>query len=372
MRLLLRSPSLKYPGPAATLEHANGAEGVANVMSEGVEGLYQEALAALRTAKSAAEVEEVRIRYLGRNGQLTRLVRSLREVPPEERPQVGARLNTVKEALEAEIRSALERVRTEEEQQALAQERVDVTVPGRRRALGALHPVSRTIEEIVDIFVALGFEVATGPDIEDDYHNFTALNFPPEHPARDMQDTFFIDGRYLLRTHTSPVQIRVMETRQPPLRVVVPGATYRHDDDITHSPMFHQIEGFMVDSRVSMADLKGVLSYAMRELFGPDTQLRFRASFFPFTEPSAEVDIACLICRGQDRQCRVCKGSGWLEILGAGMIDPNVFAAVGYDAEKVSGFAFGLGVERVAMLKYQIGDIRMFTTNDLRFLRQFV
>ncbi|GBD26285.1 Phenylalanine--tRNA ligase alpha subunit [bacterium HR30] len=341
-------------------------------MLEGLEGLYQDALAALQKAKSTSEVEQLRVRYLGRNGELTLLVRSLREVPPEERPRVGARLNAVKEALEAEIRTALERVRADEERQALERDRVDVTVPGRRRALGALHPVTQTIEEIVDIFVALGFEVATGPDIEDDYHNFTALNFPPDHPARDMQDTFFVDESYLLRTHTSPVQIRVMESRKPPLRIVVPGATYRHDDDLTHSPMFHQIEGFLVDERVSMADLKGVLTYAMRELFGPETRLRFRASFFPFTEPSAEVDIGCLICGGQGSQCRVCKGSGWLEILGAGMIDPNVFAAVGYDAEKVSGFAFGLGVERVAMLKYQIADIRTFTTNDLRFLRQFV
>ncbi len=341
-------------------------------MLEGLEGLYRDALAALQKAKSAAEVERLRIRYLGRQGEITLLVRSLRDLAPEERPRVGARLNVVKEALETEIRRALERVRAIEEEEALARDRVDVTVPGRRRALGALHPVTQTIEEILDIFVALGFEVATGPDIEDDYHNFTALNFPPDHPARDMQDTFFVDGSYLLRTHTSPVQIRVMETRTPPLRIVVPGATYRHDDDLTHSPMFHQIEGFMVDERISMADLKGVLAYALRALFGPETRLRFRASFFPFTEPSAEVDIACLICGGKGGECRVCKGSGWLEVLGAGMIDPNVFSAVGYDAEKVSGFAFGLGVERVAMLKYQIADIRTFTTNDLRFLRQFV
>ncbi|MCX8072979.1 MAG: phenylalanine--tRNA ligase subunit alpha [Candidatus Binatia bacterium] len=341
-------------------------------MLERLDHLYQEALEALRAAKSVAEVEQVRVRFLGRNGEITTLVRSLRDVPPDERPRLGARLNTVKGTLEAEIRAQLERVRDAEEQEKLLRDQVDVTIPGRRRILGALHPVTQTIEEIVDIFVALGFEVATGPDIEDDYHNFTALNFPPDHPARDMQDTFFVSGEHLLRTHTSPVQIRVMESRQPPLRVVVPGATYRHDDDLTHSPMFHQIEGFLVDERVSMADLKGVLTFAMRELFGAETQLRFRASFFPFTEPSAEVDIACLICGGRDRQCRVCKGSGWLEILGAGLIDPNVFAAVGYDPEKVSGFAFGLGVERVAMLKYQIADIRTFTTNDIRFLRQFI
>lgn len=341
-------------------------------MQERLENLYREALSALAQASSKLQVEQIRVRYLGRNGELTELVRALRELPPEERPRFGVRLNEVKDELERQIAAARVRVQAQEEAQRLARERVDVTMPGRRRALGALHPVTRTIEEIVDIFVALGFEVATGPDIEDDYHNFTALNFPPDHPARDMQDTFFIDHDHLLRTHTSPVQIRVMETRQPPLRVVVPGATYRHDDDLTHSPMFHQVEGFCVDRHVSMADLKGVLTHAMRELFGPATRLRFRASFFPFTEPSAEVDIACVICGGTNRRCRVCKGSGWLEILGAGLIDPNVFRAVGYDPETVSGFAFGLGVERVAMLRYQISDIRSFTTNDLRFLGQFV
>jgi phenylalanyl-tRNA synthetase alpha chain len=227
------------------------------------------------------------------------------------------------------------------------------------------------MEEVVDIFVALGFSIATGPDVEDDYHNFTALNFPVDHPARDMQDTFFVSGGHLLRTHTSPVQIRVMEHRQPPLRIVVPGATYRHDDDVTHSPMFHQVEGFMVDKRVTFGDLKGVLTLALRGIFGSDTRVRFRASFFPFTEPSAEVDISCFLCGGNERACRICKGTGWMEILGSGLIDPNVFEAVGYDPEAVSGFAFGMGIERIAMLKYQIDDIRLFAINDVRFLRQF-
>lgn len=340
-------------------------------MEARLEALRREALASLEAARSEEEVEAVRVRYLGRKGEVTSLLRSLREVEGEERPRLGALINRVKEELEEQIEAARQRARTRERQERLSTERLDVTVPGRRRLPGRLHPVTRTMEEIVDVFVALGFELATGPDVEDDYHNFTALNFPPEHPARDMQDTFFVEGGFLLRTHTSPVQIRVMESRQPPLRIVVPGATYRHDDDITHSPMFHQIEGFLVDRYVSMADLKGTLTFALRELFGADTKVRFRASFFPFTEPSAEVDIGCLLCGGNDPSCRVCKGSGWLEILGAGLIDPNVFRAVGYDPETVSGFAFGLGVERVAMLKYQIGDIRLFTTNDVRFLRQF-
>ncbi len=336
-----------------------------------LETLRQEALATLETARTEEEVEAVRVRYLGRKGELTGLVRSLRDVPAEERPRVGSLLNRIKEELEEKIERARAEVQARSRLERLRREAVDITVPGKRRLLGRLHPVTRTIEEVVDVFVALGFELATGPDIEDDYHNFTALNFPQDHPARDMQDTFFVRGGNLLRTHTSPVQIRVMENRQPPLRIVVPGATYRHDDDVTHSPMFHQVEGFLVDRHVSMADLKGTLTFALRQMFGPETKVRFRASFFPFTEPSAEVDIACLLCAGRDRNCRVCKGSGWLEILGAGLIDPNVFRAVGYDPESVSGFAFGLGVERVAMLKYQINDIRLFTTNDLRFLRQF-
>jgi phenylalanyl-tRNA synthetase alpha chain len=262
-------------------------------------------------------------------------------------------------------------LRRAEREARVAAERVDVTAPGRYRIPGRLHPLTRTMEDIVDVFVAMGFEVADGPDIEDEHHNFTALNIPRDHPARDMQDTLFVTDEHVLRTHTSPVQIRVMESRQPPLRVVVPGAAYRHDNDVTHSPMFHQVEGFLVDRRVTFGDLKGVLSEAMQRLFGAETRVRFRASFFPFTEPSAEVDIGCLLCGGRDAQCRICKGSGWLEILGSGLIDPNVFEAVGYDPEQVSGFAFGMGVERIAMLRYQINDIRLFFVNDVRFLRQF-
>lgn len=340
-------------------------------MKEEIERLHREALHALDQASSEAAVEELRVRFLGRKGSLTSLVRQLRQISPDERPTVGARLNQVKDDLERRIQVALHSLRIAERERKVSAERADVTAPGTLRLPGRLHPLTQTLEDIVDVFVAMGFEVADGPDIEDEYHNFTALNIPPDHPARDMQDTLFVTGDHVLRTHTSPVQIRVMEARRPPLRVVVPGAAYRHDNDITHSPMFHQVEGFMVDRRVTFGDLKGVLSAAMRHLFGADTKVRFRASFFPFTEPSAELDIGCMLCGGGEATCRICKGSGWLEILGAGLIDPNVFEAVGYDPEAFSGFAFGVGVERVAMLRHQINDIRLFYSNDVRFLRQF-
>jgi phenylalanyl-tRNA synthetase alpha chain len=336
-----------------------------------LERIHRDALAALDTATSEAEIEALRVRFVGRKGELTNTVRSLRDVPPAERPALGAYLNEIKDDIEQRITRALAARRDAARLQQLATERVDVTLPGRRRVLGHIHPITQTMEEIVDIFVGLGFTVAQGPDIEDDYHNFTALNVPADHPARDMQDTLFVPDGSLLRTHTSPVQIRVMETRQPPLSVIAPGTCYRHDYDITHSPMFHQVEGFLVDRHVTFADLKGVLTLALRRIFGDDTRLRFRASFFPFTEPSAEVDISCFQCTGRDPQCKICKGSGWLEILGSGLIDPNVFEAVGYDPETVSGFAFGMAVERVAMLKHQINDIRLFFANDVRFLRQF-
>jgi phenylalanyl-tRNA synthetase alpha chain len=336
-----------------------------------LEQIHHDALAALDSASAEEAVEQVRVRFLGRKGVLTEVVRGLRDVPPAERPALGAYLNDIKDDVERRVDGALAALRAAARDRQIAAERVDVTLPGNWRVPGRLHPLTRTMEHLVGIFAGMGFDVAEGPDIEDDYHNFTALNVPPDHPARDMQDTFFVTDEHVLRTHTSPVQIRVMETRRPPLRVVVPGAAYRVDSDITHSPMFHQVEGFMVDRRITFGDLKGVLTLAMQRLFGSDTRLRFRASFFPFTEPSAEVDISCQICGGRDAQCRICKGTGWLEVLGSGLIDPNVFAAVGYDPEAVSGFAFGMGVERIAMLQYQINDIRLFFSNDLRFLRQF-
>ena len=316
-------------------------------------------------------MEQLRIRFLGRKGELTEAVRGLREVLPAERPAVGAYLNHIKDEVERRIEEGLTTMRQAERARRVAAERLDVTLPGRHHVPGHLHLITQTLEEMVDIFVGLGFSVAQGPDIEDVYHNFTALNVPRNHPAREMQDTLFITDEHLLRTHTSPVQIRVMEQQQPPLRVIAPGACYRHDDDVTHSPMFHQVEGFMVDRHITFGDLKGVLTLVLRRIFRGDTPLRFRASFFPFTEPSAEVDIGCVLCGQHDPHCRICKGSGGPEILGAGMIDPNVFDAVGYDPEAVSGFAFGMAVERVAMLKHQISDIRLFFSNDVRFLQQF-
>ncbi len=336
-----------------------------------LESLHQTALAELDHLTSEAEVEALRVRLLGRKGELTLLVRSLREVDPVDRPAVGAEINRVKDDLEARIGDALTRLLRAERDRRIASERVDVTAPGRRRRSGHLHPLLQMLDEVVDVFVSLGFAVAEGPDVEDEYYNFTALNIPPDHPARDMQDTFFVAESKVLRTHTSPVQVHVMQAQQPPVRVIVPGSVYRRDSDTTHSPMFHQVEGLMVDRHITFGDLKGVLELAMRRIFGPGTKVRFRASFFPFTEPSAEVDIGCVMCRGEDRACRMCKGTGWLEILGSGLVDPNVFAAVGYDPEVYSGFAFGLGIERITMLKHRIGDIRLLYGSDSRFLEQF-
>jgi phenylalanyl-tRNA synthetase alpha chain len=329
-------------------------------------------VAALAACSGEPDVENVRVRYLGRKGALTTAVRQLREVPAAERPALGALLNEIKDDLERRIEEALARARAAQRAERVASERLDVTVPGRRWQLGHLHPITQQMDALIDIFASVGFSVAEGPDVEDDYHNFEALNFPPDHPAREMQDTFFVDGDRLLRTHTSPVQIRVMEAQRPPLRIIVPGSVYRHGDrDLTHAPLFHQLEGFLVDRRVTFGDLKGVLTYALQRLFGAATPVRLRPSFFPFTEPSAEIDIGCFRCGGRQCECYICKGSGWVEILGAGMIDPNVFEAVGYDPETVSGFAFGIGVERVAMLRHEINNIKLFLDNDLRFLRQF-
>ena len=339
-------------------------------MKDALETIRAAARAALAEAGDEAAVEALRVRFLGRKGELTTVVRLMRDVAPEERPAMGALLNAVKDEVEARLDEALTAARSRARSQA-ASERLDVTEPGRRPRLGRAHPLMQVMDEIVDVFCGLGFSVAEGPEIEDDYHNFEALNFPPDHPARDMQDTLFASDGHLLRTHTSPVQIRVMETQPPPLRVIVPGAVYRHDSDTTHSPMFHQIEGFMVDKRITFGHLKGVLTHVLQAIFGAGLPVRLRPSFFPFTEPSAEADVGCFGCRRDGSPCRICKSSGWVEILGAGMIDPNVFRAVGYDPEEVSGFAFGLGIERITMLKYQIDDIRLFFANDVRFLRQF-
>ncbi|HEV8711361.1 MAG TPA: phenylalanine--tRNA ligase subunit alpha [Candidatus Binatia bacterium] len=333
--------------------------------------IRDEALAALAACRDDADIEALRVRFLGRKGELTGVLRGIGELPAEQRRVIGETANQIKALLEERIVALRTRWQEEQRARSLAAERIDITIPGHQWPHGSLHPLLQTLDDTIAIFTTMGFEVARGPDIEDDYHNFAALNIPADHPAREMQDTFFIAPEVVLRTHTSPVQIRVMESRQPPLQIIVPGAVYRCDDDVTHSPMFVQLEGLMVGKDISFAHLKGVLTAFVHTMFGPDTPVRFRPSYFPFTEPSAEVDMGCVICGGNNASCAVCKGSGWLEVLGSGMVHPNVFRAVGYDPEQVSGFAFGMGIDRIAMRRYGIDDIRLFYQNDLRFLQQF-
>ena len=326
------------------------------------------ALEEITAARSKEFLEQARVKFLGRKGLITQALRSLGSLPAEIRPQFGQEANRLKNLLEAHLEEAQERLK-KEALQLEAAAGLDVTLPGRQLDLGRLHPITQITLEICDIFVRMGFQVVEGPEIETDYYNFEALNIPKDHPARDMQDTFYISDNIVLRTHTSPMQVRVMEQQQPPVRIIAPGKTFRRDSDLTHTPMFHQVEGLLVDKDISFADLKGVLTAFVHEMFGPEVSLRFRPSFFPFTEPSAEVDIQCVICRGSG--CRVCSQTGWLEILGSGMVDPEVFGFVNYDPEVYTGFAFGMGIERIAMLKYGIDDLRLFFDNDLRFLKQF-
>jgi phenylalanyl-tRNA synthetase alpha chain len=329
--------------------------------------IYAEACRELQAAgKDADLVQAVSVRYLGRKGILTQFLRSIAGLPVEERPAAGQKANEVKQRLSADIAAALKPI---EAAGLAAGESIDVSLPGRVEPCGAQHPITRISREICDIFCKMGFDIVEGPEVEKDYYNFEALNIPRNHPARDMQDTFFVSADVVLRTHTSPLQVRTMERQDPPVRVIAPGKVYRCDSDQTHTPMFHQVEGLLVDENVSFGDLKGTLTAFVHQMFDSRTRLRFRPSFFPFTEPSAEVDILCVICRGGG--CRVCKHTGWLEILGSGMVHPAVFENVGYDTARYTGFAFGLGVERVAMLKYGIDDLRKFFENDLRFLSQF-
>ena len=329
-----------------------------------------EARQAIQAAESVASLDEVRVKYLGKKGEITALLKGLGKLPAEERPQAGERINQAKQALSRELearRGDLERAALNER---LAAERVDVTLPGRGQSQGGLHPVTRTLERIEGLFTRIGFDVAVGPEIEDDYHNFEALNIPAHHPARGMADTFYFDATRLLRTHTSPVQVRTMEHQAPPIRIVCPGRVYRSDSDLTHTPMFHPVEGLLVDEDVSFADLKGTIEDFLHAFFErDDLSVRFRPSYFPFTEPSAEVDIQCVMCSGEG--CRVCSHSGWIEILGCGMVHPEVFRHSGIDTERYQGFAFGMGAERLAMLRYGVNDLRLFFENDLRFLRQF-
>lgn len=337
-----------------------------------IRALSEAGLGALSAARTESDLLEAKGRYFGKKGAVSEILKTISTLPVEEKKRIGAAANEARGTLESAFDARLAEIREKERRAKEGKERVDVTLPGRAPAVGHRHPVSRTLSEIVSVFQRLGFSVRGGPEIEKDYYNFEALNIPKDHPARDMQDTFYVDwpgGDLVLRTHTSPIQIRTMESMRPPVRVIAPGAVYRCDSDVTHSPMFHQVEGFAVDRSATMADLKGLLTEFCRMMFGPDLPLRFRPSFFPFTEPSAEVDIRCVICRGAG--CRVCKASGWLEILGCGMIDPAVFGFVGYDPEEHTGFAFGMGVERIAMLRHGINDIRLFFENDIRFLSQF-
>ena len=335
-------------------------------MENDLDQIHQNGLKDIKAAANSADIQDLSIRYLGRKGILTQFLRNISKLPAEQRPTAGKKANEIKSILDRTLKQAAEKFASAD---GAVNDRIDVSLPGRALESGYLHPITRVNNQICDIFASLGFDIAEGPEVESDYYNFEALNFPKDHPARDMQDTFFVSEDVVLRTHTSPLQIRTMENQPPPIRIVCPGKVYRCDSDLTHTPMFHQVEGLLVDENISFGDLKGVLTTFVHQMFDEQTSLRFRPSFFPFTEPSAEVDILCVICRGQG--CRVCSHTGWLEILGSGMVHPALYENVGYDAERYTGFAFGMGVERIAMLKYGIDDIRKFFENDMRFLEQF-
>ncbi|WP_028256085.1 phenylalanine--tRNA ligase subunit alpha [Veillonella magna] len=340
-------------------------------MKEQLDALQAEALAKISGCTSLQELQDVRVAYLGKKGAVTALLKGLGKLDKEERPKMGAMVNTVREALEAELSNVQAGLEAKALQARLDSERIDITLPGRTRRQGHLHPLTKVNEMIESFFMKMGYTVAEGPEIESDYYNFECLNLPADHPARDMQDSFYITDSVLLRTHTSPVQARTLQSHEPnsPVRMIAPGKVYRWDYDATHSPVFHQVEGLVVDKGITFADLKGTLELFLRHIFGNDTKVRFRTSFFPFTEPSAEVDISCCMCGGEG--CRMCSHTGWLEILGCGMVHPNVLRLNGYDPDKVSGFAFGMGVERIAMLLYGINDLRLFYEDDMRFLKQF-
>ena len=334
-----------------------------------LESIKSEAQQDTANAGSVQDIQKLKVKYLGKKGLLTLKIKSLGSIPKDERRDCGRILNETKQYIEDLLQDKEKAFKTSELNNTLQTEQIDVTFPGCFTPFGHLHPITQVLDELISIFISLGFHVEEGPEVEHDFYNFEALNMPKNHPARDMQDTFYISDDVVLRTHTSSVQVRIMENNAPPLRVIAPGKVYRCDADVSHIPMFHQLEGFMVDQHIRMSDLKGVLELFIHRVFGPDTSLRFRPSFFPFTEPSAEIDISCVICKG--RGCNVCSGTGWIEILGAGMINPRVYENAGYDPDLYTGFAFGLGIERVAMLKYGIDDIRLFPENDKRFLEQF-
>ncbi|MBU0807770.1 MULTISPECIES: phenylalanine--tRNA ligase subunit alpha [Pseudomonas] len=336
---------------------------------ENLDVLVSQALEAVSHTDDVNALEQLRVHYLGKKGELTQVMKTLGNLSAEERPQAGALINAAKDKVQDALNNRKETLEQAALSAKLAAEKIDVTLPGRGQVSGGLHPVTRTLERVEQFFTRIGYGIAEGPEVENDYHNFEALNIPGHHPARAMHDTFYFNANMLLRTHTSPVQVRTMESQQPPIRIVCPGRVYRCDSDITHSPMFHQVEGLLVDEGVSFADLKGTIEEFLRVFFEKPLGVRFRPSFFPFTEPSAEVDMQCVMCSGKG--CRVCKQTGWLEVMGCGMVHPNVLRMSGIDPEKYSGFAFGMGVERLAMLRYGVNDLRLFFDNDLRFLAQF-
>lgn len=338
-------------------------------MKEKIESIKSAALLAVEEADSSVALNDVRVRFLGKNGEMTSLMKLLGTVSKEERPAMGKALNDVRVEIESVLDAKIAAVSEREKQARLAAEAVDVTLPAKTRRTGTLHPLTQVREDIIKVFLGMGFSVAEGPEIESDLFNFQLLNVPKDHPARDMQDTFYVNDNFVLRTHTSPMQARIMTTQQPPVRVVIPGRVYRSDDDASHSPIFHQIEGLAVDKHITMGDLEGCLQTFAEQLFDKDTKIRLRPSYFPFTEPSVEVDVTCAICHGKG--CRVCKGTGWVEILGAGIVNPAVLDMCGIDSKEYSGFAFGMGIERIAMIKYGIPNIKLFYENDVRFLKQF-
>lgn len=336
---------------------------------ENLDALVAETLETIAATEDPTELEHLRVSKLGKKGELTAQLKQLGKLPADERPAAGALINQAKQQVAEALNARKTELAEIELNRQLAEESLDVTLPGRTAGSGGLHPVTRTIERMTDFFTRMGYAVAEGPEVEDDYHNFEALNIPSHHPARAMHDTFYFDATRLLRTHTSPVQVRVMENQQPPVRIVCPGRVYRCDSDLTHTPMFHQMEGLIVDDLVTFADLKGTVESFLREFFEQELAVRFRPSYFPFTEPSAEVDIACVHCGGEG--CRVCGHSGWLEVMGCGMVHPQVLRYANIDPTQYQGFAFGMGVERLAMLRYGVNDLRIFFDNDLRFLAQF-
>ena len=331
--------------------------------------IEQEAVQEAESAQDSHALYEIKMKFLGRAGKVTALLKSMRDVAADQRPAFGKKVNELRDKLEAKFAELEAKLKAKELERKLAREEIDVTLPGKRHQVGALHPITRVKNELIDLFTGMGFEIFEGPEIENDYYNFTALNTPEDHPARDMQDTFYLTDEFLLRTQTSAGQIRVMENKKPPIKIISPGKVFRSDDDATHSPMFHQMEGLVVDKGITLCDLQGMLDEFAKAMFSPTTKTRLRPSYFPFTEPSVEVDVSCFSCGGKG--CSLCKGTGWIEVLGAGMVNRRVLKNCGIDPDEYSGFAFGLGIERTAMLKYGINNIKLFTENDTRFLKQF-